>query len=796
MFEPILDLSSDLEWMVQSGQASSEMLAEALVHEYYGRLYHLALVVFDDLNQAAAATTDAIATAILNLHRYRSAAGIPLWLYSTATSVFLKRLKALRAGRTRFGRKVKGEAGVIETPVYGHPALSDPRGRIVFFLHAFCGWSIADIGQASHISPQVVQTYLDAISEASGLEVGNSEAVSRLSATGPLMEALQVRWAPPVFTEEARTFARQQVIDQVHRRRLQRRRFLPLKELAFTGGVIMLVLGLVGIASRFTPDPVAAQLTETPPTPTPLSLFRLVDVPALPATNQGGASLFLAPQVAAGEMSAIASSPTIAPATMSAGETPLPAIASPPATQKEPLSMQSTPEEIIERIRQNASDYQTLWLDAHFNYYGPANYSGPPQRYRYQGWFASGIPRLEIYGLLQGMPAAIRILGSKGPSYLRPKSDGATSDISWYRAVKSFLEYPALVALNQFSRTGWGQRSGRLQAVEIDVVAGRRALVVDWLDPGRQRRLRLWLDVRIGNVLRLQEFGGPDLQRIISEVHVQELFLDVVFPEEIFRPEWPWQQAYAADYSGILSTATSETEEAELAPRRADLLRTPPPPGFEPAASMLTFQVAYSGPERNSPTNLGGQVVDVFADGYWLGSLAFRDSISFRCDRSPDGSRLAFAPWSDGDSNPDGSLYWLNLSDLSKVYRPMQELTASAFTFAPDGQRLAVFLDGSADMPAGIYLLEIGKSEYKLLFEALEAANLTWNPTGDYLAFVASTDASGYQWIILHVNSGQVSYRRTWQIDLLSLPEDSPLQGWGVELDGLTMGGMEACTAP
>jgi DNA-directed RNA polymerase specialized sigma24 family protein len=78
------ELSPDLEWMLQSGQAKGEMLAEALVEEYYAPVFRLALAVLDEPERARQAALGAFSSALLEAHRYEGKSGVRAWLLRLA----------------------------------------------------------------------------------------------------------------------------------------------------------------------------------------------------------------------------------------------------------------------------------------------------------------------------------------------------------------------------------------------------------------------------------------------------------------------------------------------------------------------------------------------------------------------------------------------------------------------------------------------------------------------------------------------------------------------------------------
>src|SRR5512137_2028988 len=96
MFDITPQYAPDLEWMLQSGQVPRELLLEALLQEYYGRVYHLALSILDDRAAAQSAAGQTFARALLNQHRYRSQDGVEFWLFRIALETcrpFQERLK-------------------------------------------------------------------------------------------------------------------------------------------------------------------------------------------------------------------------------------------------------------------------------------------------------------------------------------------------------------------------------------------------------------------------------------------------------------------------------------------------------------------------------------------------------------------------------------------------------------------------------------------------------------------------------------------------------------------------------
>ncbi|MEJ2264279.1 MAG: sigma factor [Anaerolineales bacterium] len=70
--------------MLQSGQAKEEMLAEALIEEYYAPVFRLALAVLDEPERARQAALETFGSALLEAHRYDGKSGVRAWLLRLA----------------------------------------------------------------------------------------------------------------------------------------------------------------------------------------------------------------------------------------------------------------------------------------------------------------------------------------------------------------------------------------------------------------------------------------------------------------------------------------------------------------------------------------------------------------------------------------------------------------------------------------------------------------------------------------------------------------------------------------
>jgi hypothetical protein len=84
--------------------------------------------------------------------------------------------------------------------------------------------------------------------------------------------------------------------------------------------------------------------------------------------------------------------------------------------------------------------------------------------------------------------------------------------------------------------SNYAQGGGTFKAVNVETIAGRETLVVEWVPPSQtQVAYKFWLDTRTAVILKLQEFGVKDgtgaLQgeRVVNEVTYNQIFDSNVF---------------------------------------------------------------------------------------------------------------------------------------------------------------------------------------------------------------------------------------------------------------------------
>jgi len=471
-----------------------------------------------------------------------------------------------------------------------------------------------------------------------------------------------------------------------------------------------------------------------------------------------------------------------------------------PAPLLEPLTLQSSPEEILRRIQENKENWHTLWADAQVIRYGPPGYVGPPRVKREQIWISQPSYGLSVSGALSGDLDFVSL--SKGGEV---KSLDLTTGQHNFYGGGGLVDYSLAVA--QLLEPGSLRTFlvDDLAIVGSEQVIGRESLVVDWPqvesysidtgDPLRQRQYldRYWVDSVTGVILRKRQLGGEHLDLIIEEISVTEIAFDVDIPNRIFDEYRPFPTRFAQDHRGepLSQEAAAPTHAWAPLPGREPLPSRPPPSEFDPFSARLVFQwTSLPDPETSSTQ------AEVFADGYSLGSVEFANPFSVVCDRSPNGQMIAFFDWKEIVPYGANELRWFSLNDLSVVIEPLPEVLPSDFAFSPDSQRLAVFGCNAQNENCGLYILDLATQAERKLLPLAAVSALTWSPDSTSLAFLGGLE-TGLDWQVwvIDAQTGEIIYQGVMDWDANRAASDSPTQGWGIPFP-VYRGGLEACSAP
>ena len=829
MFIPVPELSPDLEWMLQSGQANLPMLAEALIKEYYAPVYRLALSLLDNPQAAQQATLKAFSAALMQVYRYRSETGVDLWVYRFVLEVCRKAerwLNLKQAFKATLGWRARPTDCGISTPTSWLDAelwlaVDGLKGeeRLVAVLYHAHGWKVEQIARLLKVREGVVHARLRAarlivekLLEEAGiqqLEQGTGGADTALS------RSLHARWPKVQFSDDEFEKVFKEVARQAGMHGQARQRTIRLKEVVMTGvGIVVAVVLIYGVdRSLPQPDatqtpviPVAVAQAETPesqealaspfPAPTdtpkllPMDFFYIVlpgdtlrliakelNVPVqelrvanrLPyrAELKPGQALYIPPD----QLPTDVPSPTVVPI-------------EPLAT---PLSQPYDLVSVLAKMQQFDWLHQSIWLDAQSLNLGPSGYIGSPQVHRVQTWLSQS-QFLMLDGTLDGSIIDVWLRTGGGLYRANPEVN-----LPWFFDVtrkdmfqdSTVSDLFSLFSDFTFNRDITGGM--KLEVVGADLVAGRQAIIIERQDQQDRVKVRFWVDAQTGFLLRVQRVDDADPQIVRKDIIVTSIAFNIDFPQELFDAKLPWRGGFARDYSG---QPEAPGTTPLVVPGREQLPTNRSQPGFDPSKSSLIFQYPPSFREQDPEA-----LVEVLADNIYLGNIRFGNPWTMICGRSPDGNRVAFVSQPFLSPNQDAFLDWFNLSDNRKGQMSLGGLYITGFAFAPDSRRLALFGYDGQFAEGGVGVLDTETAKYNQLIWLLNARSLVWSPDGQSLALIGTENSlSGEETIVLNVSRGEVIYRGPAANDQQPVGSDAPIYNWGVQFP-TKMGGLEACTA-
>jgi RNA polymerase sigma-70 factor (ECF subfamily) len=802
------ELAPDLEWMLAGGQASPEVLAAALVQEYFPRVYRLALAILDDPDEAGAAAIETFVAAIQQVYRYPSSQGVRVWLFQlvlASCQAPARRLKARRVVKsiapTRKNSQDLGADLGASIPSSQAEALAwlavddlPAKTRLAVLLAALFALPEAEIARV--VGQNEAQLH-------NRLETAGRKVMSVLTEAG-LVEAepgslLQNRWPPPDFSKVELDQLAVEIARQAGQRGRRTRRAISLGEMSLVAITILIVSGLVWGNNRLAPEPTLEPQGFAPtaiPTGIPVTMtpgppqFTLYPKESYTITSL--AERLGVPVGWLSEVSGLHPDQGVEPGMslaipaanmLNVGGWPTPV--APVAHRLAPLGAQSSAAEVADYLALSATLWKTLWADVQIVRYGPPGYVGPPLASRAQAWVSQPGESLQLSGPLGGQVENVMAVrdGWEFWYYL-------SNNWGVMQEADGFLDSSELSSLFNPGQSNWYLDGGSIKVIEMAEAAGRPALLVEWhKSPMADKRpvpnawwrsqidrMQLWIDAQTGVVLRERGFGGSDLTTVLQDYIVTAIRYDADFPE-----------LYPEDLtSGILAQFWQD-ETRQVAARVEPLPAWDPPeghqrlpralplPGFDPDRSRLTFQYPEDLADITTPgARQAHPEIELFANGNYLGSLAFADPWTVDCQRTADGKTLIYKAWErffDDGSYGDPRLYKLVLDRSPEPELLLEGLTVYWFALAPDGRRLA-FAEGRDNyLTQSLRLLDLETGEQTSLSQDAVASPV-WSPDGRFLSYIAYTDATAEQKVnVLDVESKKIVYS-------VNIDSSGPLFSW------------------
>jgi DNA-directed RNA polymerase specialized sigma24 family protein len=829
MFEPVPELSRDLDWMLQSGQASPGMLVESLVYEYYTPVYHLASFVLDDSRAALYVTRKTFSQALLNVYSYRSQVGVDLWLFQIAVDGIRRSLQRLKRGRVLklppafpenpYSSRIKTSPDDQEAALSSMLAHLPTNSKLLIFFKYLLDWEIADLSALLNKRQKSLEAELQRL-QARMLPFISSDQELPDTGQNPPLEgrledwvnaSIRARW-PSLNLSQENLFSEMQVIlTDSGEKSAQRERSTSFKELFFTGLISVLVVALIWFSSRLMGDEEEAPLEKSTQIVTQIVRKKITATPPPPAKtlvpdgypkkaiyytahkydslNAIAARLNIAVEelerlnnfdreqiLDEGQLVVIATLPI----------TPVAAAVRPP-TMTQPLDESSTSAQVLGRLLDSSSLWQTLWFDAYIIYHGPPGFIGQPRVKQEQTWISQPYNSLVLTGQPGGEPDQIWY-ALDGKVYDVDPSNG---DVFLYDFHPGKL--PVYSAMEKFIfPDGLVEKTSSLDIIGTDEVAGRTTLVVDRFGEANTLDSRLWIDTNTGLILRARQYA-EDSDTSTIEFIIQKVAFNVDFPDKTFDRS-SLLLRFAKDYLGA-PQSSGETQLSPLSspvPGRLPLPETPAPVGYDFSTSELVFQWNQPPGEQDSTP------VKVFADNFFLGELQFQNPSRVFCDRSSDGEWIAFIPDVLGQPATDLGVHWFRVSPSPVLSNAMPDIRPQgSVAIAPGGSRIAVYgcsIHERRDSRCGVYVLDPATGAYPRILPSNNVYRVAWDREGAYLAVLGFMEgAQNISWVVMETDNWQIVYTE----ELTEIPRQEQLDRvqpeWFVTDLDASSGNLEAC---
>jgi DNA-directed RNA polymerase specialized sigma24 family protein len=251
-------LSPDLEWMLQSSQASDERIVTALAAEYYPSLYRLALAVFNDRAVARQVANESLAVAPLNAHRYSHETSVQTWIYGLALEVCQSRIWTIsqpnsQEQRNLSDRQLSACNPILPIDLEGRAWQAvdalEPLYRLPLILHSVLELPTGEIAQTLRVKEKAIvkrlkfayQNILGFLDQSvpTGYKPNQDEIEFWLRSF------LQQRWPLTDFPASEIEKLHSEALSQVQMKRAARRRLVRLEEILLIGLAIIVVLALL-----------------------------------------------------------------------------------------------------------------------------------------------------------------------------------------------------------------------------------------------------------------------------------------------------------------------------------------------------------------------------------------------------------------------------------------------------------------------------------------------------------------------------------------------------------------------
>jgi DNA-directed RNA polymerase specialized sigma24 family protein len=722
MIESLEELSSDLEWMILSGQAEERSLIYSLVCEYYPQLYRLNQAILVDSSTAELSTLESLLQVILESHRYSGRQGLRAWIYAFAL-IAARNKQQRMAGKGKSARDysaiITDDYRILAGPkcetdirIWQHVDQMDILSRIILIAMSVCELSarqLADIFQQPEwkVKQRFDEIRQKLIKETHGdgySSLGFQDEPQRVQ----ISQSFEKRCPLVDLSDGEITRLSQRIESMLKERRRERQRNKGLKELL----VVVFMSALVIVGLRTTNHLISD------------NQFTVAEH-AIATTNGANLQTYIPPnqvfQISAGEdiFIVIQTAPI-------------------PYSLITPLSIHSDSTSIRERMLMGSILWNSIWEEGQVDFYDPSGYLSTPFSRRYQKWINQDTIGLVLSGPVDSQPDNLKVLFNFPADSLRGTAAILEEQVGigfqWSAIAGRSTDIVDLTGEDALQSRMSAQT--RFKPITTDWLAYREVLIVDQVNVKEVREARLWIDTITGKLLGEQVFSEENDQVLLREARASIIYYDIDLPDDIFLPwdalsRYPPTETYQLSYFPRKSTEqpTNNVPDESLLSKKES-----PRQLFDPSASKLIFQ--WTGSFTFEGMMSGA--TELYADGYYLGDVDIGHPLGIlHCQRSTDGMLLVFQEIG-GSGQITEPVRWFNLSKPDEVHNSLSVTVVRSFSIAPDSRHLAVFGVGTPlpkdfKSTRGIFILDTVTGERVHAIEANVDILFGWSPNGDYV---------------------------------------------------------------
>jgi hypothetical protein len=401
------------------------------------------------------------------------------------------------------------------------------------------------------------------------------------------------------------------------------------------------------------------------------------------------------------------------------------------ASSIQPLTLNSSSEEIRERLMLSTQFWDNMWAEIVVTFYGPMGYVGPPFQERHQFWIDPQHGGMLVSGPLDGFPNFIdrfTIPAQMGmPEQIMWGDEYAEigTQLPWFTihletimkfpyVLKYLVQNPAMDSITEVSYTPAGEQKW----------AEHQAIIVDlFLETGTSIG-RIYLEPETGIVLREQYYAPGSNRKTIIESSLRELKVNQPVPLMWKGPDNAFSRPRNFLRGNNIEDDASSSWSIPTSPY--NLVGAIASSNFDPSKSELVFMKSYLFDDPESET----ETYSIYADNLHLGEIDLTDPLRMICTRSQNGNLIAFTNWSFFPVEENNRIYWFDLRHLELSSITLPVMSVQRISISPDNRLLAISGYSEQDGGDQFIVLDTESNTTRSLPIPANFNPISWSPDG------------------------------------------------------------------